>query len=348
MLGLVSEQTSDVVDLYQEWRKSRGIAENTLKRDAYTLRQFVMSVGHLKVASLTAAHVDAFFLTRQTLSEPTQNGDLATLRTFFKFLDSRSYHRNASALLMDYRPIKYVTEPRRRVPVGEFPALLDAADRPRDRALVAVGLYTFLRAGELTSLRIRDVSLAEGQVTVVITKSKDSDVMPISRELDAELRTWFIDYSEKMDAPLQPDWLLLPGVNATDWKRNEAGVFTKEAREFKYHPGRPIGVPERVVKRVLSKHGWTDLNKEGCHTLRRSGARALYDELAASDGHTNAIETVSAMLHHKTFAMTQHYLGLTETRMKRDGLIRGRSMFPSLEEVTRLPGLPGLRDSSLG
>lgn len=323
---------------YQDWRLSRGIAENTCKRDYATLNGIVATTGpNLKVTSLSTQHIDAFFLKRSVLSAQTQNLDLTTLRSFLTFLETRGRVKNATRLLADYRPLKYTPETRMRVPVGQFPALLDCAAGPRERVVIALGLYLFLRSSEIKLLRIKNVSLSTDEVSVRVPKTKDADVMPISAELTLELRSWLTHYSTQV-GELDPEWFLVPNIILKDWTRKPTGQLIAPGGQD-FLPTMPVSTPERVVQRALENLGWTTTKREGVHTLRRSGARALYDELAASDGHSNALETVSAMLHHKVMATTQIYLGLTESRRKRDRLIAGRPMFPSLSDttVTRLP-----------
>lgn len=329
------ETLADAVKAYQSWRKSRGYADSTHKRDGNTLTGLLRIAGRIKASSLSTSHIDAFFLERSVLSPQTQNLDLTTLRNFFMFLENRGYHRKATSLLLDYRPLKYAPAPRRRIPIGEFPAVLDCAERRRDRALMALGLYLFLRASEIKLLRIKDVSLATDEVSVRIPKTKDADVMPMSAELARELRAWLTYYGEQA-GELDPEWYLIPGIVLREWDRHPDGRMIRP-EDPELIPTRPVSTPERVVQKALARHGWTVTHREGVHTLRRSGARALYDELAASDGHSNALETVSAMLHHKVMATTQIYLGLTESRRKRDRLIRGRLMFPSLGDTTVTP-----------
>lgn len=327
---------NDAVAAFLAWRRSRGFAENTHRRDATTLRFFVRSVGrNISVKSLNTGHIDAFFLERSTLSPQTQNLDLTTLRTFFTFLETRGWHRKATALLTDYHPLRYEPAARRRVPVGEFPNLLDSADHPRDRMMLALGLYLFLRSSEVRLLRVSDVSLSTDEISVRVPKTKERDVMPVSSELAKEMRAWLTYYATTV-GELKPDWYLIPTIQFRNWDRHSDGKIISPRDQWLI-PERPCQQPERVVKKALAKIGWPTTLQEGVHTLRRSGARALYDELAASDGHSNALETVSAMLHHKVMATTQIYLGLTESRRKRDRIIAGRPMFPSLADTAVTP-----------
>src|SRR5690606_30101648 len=86
---------------------------------------------------------------------------------------------------------------------------------------------------------------------------------------------------------------------------------------------------ERVVQGALGALGYPTRG-EGCHTVRRSVARAFFDSMATDTGYDAALRTVSAMLHHKSSATTEIYLGLTSERVRRDSLLRGRPFLSAL------------------
>jgi integrase len=228
--------------------------------------------------------------------------------------------------LLGLRYRKVPKDEAARLSINEFPLLLDSAENPRDRILVATGLYLFLRTSELESLRIRDVNLAEGTINTTIFKTGDFDVMPISSEYDKELRRWFTHYSQEC-GELDSNWYLIPTKNR--------GSRTGKTL---YNPESKICHTERHVERSLNNMGWdTSQGRVGMHLLRRSGARAWFDELnnQTVDG---ALKIVQAHLHHKSVVMTERYLGLTADRIKRDRVLKGESMFPSLsgENVIQL------------
>ena len=79
-----------------------------------------------------------------------------------------------------------------RIPLEKFPTLINSAYRPRERMMVCLGLYLMLRESEVRSIQLKHVNLSEGWIQVTIHKNRDKtiDQMPISPELDAELRTW--------------------------------------------------------------------------------------------------------------------------------------------------------------
>ena len=76
---------------------------------------------------------------------------------------------------------------------------------------------------------------------------------------------------------------------------------------------------------VLDRAGYP-IAKEGGHTLRRSGARAYYDELC-EDGYDGALRRVQSMLDHSTTIVTEGYLGLGLDKEARNKALKGQPMF---------------------
>ena len=81
-------------------------------------------------------------------------------------------------------------------------------------------------------------------------------------------------------------------------------------------------------KRPLARIGYSDKGS-GEHTLRSSGARALFQRLR-EEGYDGALRRVSAMLGHKSVLMTERYLGLQLEKTQRNELLAGQVMFPDM------------------
>ena len=105
-----------------------------------------------------------------------------------RFLGWCSTHRYVSRdVLGTTRPAKVIEPQRRQLPARDFPRLLDACTHPQQRIVVALGLYLFLRASEVRSLRIRDVRLDSAEINSVPAQDEAvGDTMPIFKPLDAE------------------------------------------------------------------------------------------------------------------------------------------------------------------
>lgn len=154
--------------------------------------------------------------------------------------------------------------------------------------------------------------------------------MPICAELDAELRLWLTRYAEQV-GPLRPNHFLLPRRQSVGTVHNDAGRIV--GHEMTYFPEDRVRSLGRVVRPVLEQAGFPVVDHagrsagEGAHTLRRSGARALFDQWA-NHGYDNALRMVQSMLHHSSIAQTERYIGVTADRRSRDELLRGKPMFP--------------------
>jgi integrase len=227
-----------------------------------------------------------------------------------------------------------------RIPVTDFARLLDSADRPDRRIILALGLFLFLRGGEIRTLKVGDVRLDQGEVDVVIHKTNDIDEMPIPYELDQELRRWFIAYAEDIGRPLRHDDYLVPAHRQfPGWlPRPETGNF---------QPERGVLRPFAHIQLILDKAGYPLVNgdgtkaREGVHTLRRSGARAMFDALVEGRigdpmARDDALRQVMAALHHSSMTISEHYIGLEADRMKRNRTMKGVRFLPEAGNVIEL------------
>ncbi len=324
---------SDAIDEYLKHRQAKGLRPNTIRNDECWLRQFLAHTGNLYVRSIGPVHVDTFFADgADRWGQSSLNLITTVLKTFFAFCRQRKWMGRDDDPAGGYRTRKVPKKEMLRVPVTDFNRLLDAAEHPRNRMLIALGLFLFLRASEIKLIRIGDVDLQLGQVAVQVPKTTDADVMVINPQLDRELRRYLTWYTET-HGELDQEWYLIPAKNALAWKRDEETghlVPDTESGHVKLRPRCQINNPERVVQDALKVCGYPTY-WQGCHTLRRSGARAFYDELCDRQGDNSALEIVSSMLHHASLVMTQRYLGVTESRKRRDRAVLDGPMFPELE-----------------
>ncbi len=329
---------AEAIEQFVLFRKASQKAKATLKNDRMVLRRLFLVTGDIQLASLTERHVNQAIATAaETRSGDSLHIDHAVLKQFFDWAVRNRYISQLDNPMHGRKSPKGMPVERMRLPVRDFGRLLDAAEgyHLRDRMVVALGLYLFLRQSEIADLRISDVlpRLDHQEISVRIFKTKQIDVMPVCSELEQELRRWLTWYAEHY-GPLQPDWFLVPAKQRmTGWYNPETRKLEpRQSAEERILPTRRLAQAERVVKRALAAIGYqvraedgTSL-REGVHTLRRSGARALFDQMRDS-GYDGAIRHVQAMLHHSSLANTEHYLGLTLDRVKRNEVTKGRPMF---------------------
>lgn len=328
-LMAVAQTLSALIDEHLAVLSSGGYAASTRRTSARVWRAFLAHTGNIQLRHVTSRHVDSYFAARMSTCTPaTLNLELATLRRLFKFASSRGYMRNTIDPTGHRRRFRVQPRAKRRVPVHEFGRLLDAATHPRDRAVVALGIYLLLRQSEIKELRVGDVDLEHGAINARILKTAKLDEMPVSAELDVELRRWLTWYTQHV-GPLQPTMHLAP-AKARPTFTSTGAVDTASNLD----PWRPVARPEHIVQRALAACGYEPVDddgrptRDGVHTLRRSAARAMFDRLV-DEGYDGAGRVVQSLLHHSSFRMTEVYLGIDQDDRRRNDVVRGKEMFPT-------------------
>lgn len=330
----MSKLLSDAVDAYCTYRRT-AFKKGTALASEQSLRQFLAVTGNIQTRSLEPRHAEKFQTSMLVAGKKpaTVNNRMSQLSAFSKWLTA---HRLVSTSFTGTtRMIPVPPKAKLRVPVSDFQRLLDAADRPDRRITVALGLYLFLRGGEMKTLRVGDVRLDEGLIDVVIHKTNQMDEMPICYELDQELRRWFVAYADDIGRPIHRDDFLIPA------HRRFPG-WLERPEKGNYQPDRMVLRPYHHVQQILDAAGYPVLTEagkkagEGVHTLRRSGARALYDalvdgRLGDASARDDALRQTMTMLHHSSVTITEGYIGLERDRQKRDRTIKGVRFLPNIE-----------------
>ena len=326
----MSKLLSEAVDDFVAYRRV-AFSPNTAKAADQGMRKFLLVIGNVQVRSLGPEHGERFqsWLISRGYKPNSVNNYMSVLATFSTWATARRYLPPSAGLTATVRVIATPAPPRLRIPAREMGRVLDACPRPDIRMMVALGFYLFLRASEMTNLKVGDVDLASGEVQVYVQKGKRYDRMPICWELDQELRSWLTIYATDVERNLLPGDYLVPSHRPTGW-------WDADRTTRCWRPSKPMCQPTRHIHAVLQACGYETRNqdgsskREGMHTLRRSGARAYYDEMIATGSvRDDVLPQVMAMLHHRSVAVTEHYLGLEADREKRDLRLKGKRMFSS-------------------
>jgi integrase len=320
---------SEIVPDFKAHLRARGLADRSVKNNIQVLNRWLDLVGDTNVDKINAAELDRFF-GAGNWAPKTQNLYLSMLRgTFFPWCRRHGYLSPDADPTDGWKSVRAEHVEQFWLPVEEFPNLLDAAKNPRDRAIIALGLFTFMRGSEINSLRIQDLDLDRSTLNIYRFKTKQADTLPVSEELGDEMRTWLRHYQKMSDFSLQPDWFLAPAYAPLPMQYDPTVGLLQPVGEARLKPTVKMGKPYECVKRALTELGY-DTKGTGVHSLRRSGARALFDRLR-SEGYDGALRRVSSMLGHADTKTTEIYLGLSLERQQRNELLAGKPMFPALQ-----------------
>ena len=209
-------------------------------------------------------------------------------------------------------------KPRRPYQVlveDEWPAFLDAADSPRDRALCALALATGLRAIELASLDVGDIERewSTGDWWLILPDPKTKGQRG-GRELPLDgaiVRTLLAYLSSRRRGPL---------------------FLTSWGERLNTHAIR------RIVKRVATRWrvGRADESRSiSTHSLRHSAAVALLLGNPATGRAPASLEHVRGWLGHKDIRTTQGYLAHIEGRKHRRPFLMVSPPAPDMSELQR-------------
>ncbi len=340
---------SEALARYEAMRKARFVP-TTVMNDMFVLKRFLIWLGEdIQVRHLSPGRVEAWFYgeggvrqehvtrdgkTRAGVLESTHNHYRSRLKMFFAYCSQNGWLRQD---LLVQVPHMRVPRTRRMQPKPRILlALLDHAQSARDRCYLATAINTGLRANEIARLRVGDVDLDQGNLIVWISKSKEEDLLPITSDLDGELRRWLTAYAHDLGRPLHLDDFLFPARLGSRyvWRVQEDGTKVKGRTAPSWIPEKRVVKTERIVHESLAAVGLPTL-REGTHTIRRAVARAFFDSMVAS-GYDGALKATSALLHHRSVATTEHYLGLTGERERRDKMLRGKPFLTAMLDDTNV------------
>jgi integrase len=325
---------SDTIDAFGHDRRAKGIAPKTRQNEMQVLRLLLADVGNINVRNLKPQHADVFWAARAGWAPGTLNRARGTLSIFFSWCRDRGYMNRDTDPLAGTKAFKVPPRARALIPQEEFEPVIQRRENPRTRITFALGIYTFARISEIQGLRWQDLDRGAGTVEVYRQKTQTIDTLPLCDELERELARWKLEYAAHMQEQVRPEWYVVPGTTPP------RGLSIKGAKGFTAHRPRYYLPTKRsdlskVIKAALIEDGYY-VPYEGGHTLRRSGATALYDQLTFM-GHDRAIRICQAMLGHSSVQTTEVYLRLDLDRKVRNDLLAGKPMFPGREEGTVVP-----------
>lgn len=322
-------QLSEVIKAYEASCRANNLTVSTMRSKTLVHRRLLAATGNIESRNIRPQHLDALWRSVEHLSPASKNITRAHLKVLFEWMRARQYLGPSDPL----QGTRRLRSPRRNyiiIPQEEFSTFISGARNPRARIVLAIGLYLFPRVGEIESFRWQD-DLGE-TMYVWRQKTQTEDHLPICAELREELDRWKWDYGVALGARPQPFWHIVPGV--------ESGRFVKGGGR-----SRDLWIPERrgplrhTIQQELIRGGYYQ-EREGGHTLRRSGATALYVHLSQS-GHDQAVRACQWMLGHSSMSHTETYLDIGYDRKALRSMLGGKPMFGDKKEDAHVLSLHG-------
>lgn len=269
----------------------RGARTNTL--DAYG-RDLADAREHVRgaLASAPAAAIETYVagLTQRGLSPATTRRRISALKQFYRFLLQENARSDDPTSRLD-APKRARSLPK-TLSNGEIERLIDAADSPRDKALIELMYGAGLRVSELVSLPLRAAKAGQEHM-IVEGKGGKERLVALGRPALAAVAA----HLAARPAMLPKDELrrekaarwLFPSANAADGKLTRRRVA-------------------QILETAAAKAG-IDPARVSPHVLRHAFATHLVE--GGAD-----LRTVQTLLGHADIATTQIYTHVAEGRLK--------------------------------
>ncbi len=268
----------------------KGLARNTVQAYERDLRKYLAFMKAKGPDAIAQADVVSFLsgLAENGLAVPSVSRCLAAVRGFHKFLLVDG--------LADNDPTVNLETPRgwKRLPKtlssGDVEALLRQPDPAtsiglRDRAMLELLYASGLRASELVGLRLRDINLERGFLTVIGKGSKER-VVPLGEAAAASLEAYLDRSRLELLGGRESEFLFISSQRRVITRQ----MFWERIKYYTMKAG--ISVPVSP------------------HTLRHSFATHLLDNGAD-------LRAVQAMLGHADISTTQIYTHVSRERLRR-------------------------------
>lgn len=245
------------------------------------------SIGLRGLGEIQPTHVAAWIeIEGRRLSAPSVKQSLAALRHLFDWL--------VVGQVMPTNPAASVRGPRHSVRVGKTPVLdadearhlLDSIDTAtpvglRDRALIALMVYSFARIGAAVGMRVEDVFTQNRRLWVRLHEKGGKDhAMPCHHNLEQALT----QYMEGTGIAAAPQSYLFRTIGRGTGQLTETPLPQSNAHAMIRRRAAAAGIETKI----------------GCHSFRATGITAYL-----KNGGT--LERAAAMANHASTRTTQLY-----------------------------------------
>lgn len=183
-----SSYTQRLIQDFVVYHEQRSHSPNTIISYRHTAVDFVSFIGDLPIASVRPVDIREYlaWLLEQGASENSIAQKLCAIRAFFNHLELIG--------VVAVSPARLITRkrPHRKLPhaltIEEVEKLIDAAENPRDRAIVETFYASGLRLAELTVMRIENITWKQPASVRIIGKGNKERLAPLNRRAVEALR----------------------------------------------------------------------------------------------------------------------------------------------------------------
>jgi site-specific recombinase XerD len=275
---------------------------NTRRAYARDVRGFVewcTAAGIASVAHVNTMHVAAYIeQLGKAHPAPTVKRHLAAIRHLFDYL--------ATGGILPFNPAAAVRGPKHSVKRGKTPVLaadearqlLDAIDITtlsglRDRALIALMVYSFARIGAATSMRVEDVFTDQRRLWVRLNeKGGKRHEMPCHHNLEAYLHA----YLEASGLNHEPKAALFPtiaaGTGRGEQRLTRRAITPREAHAMVRRRAKTAGINTTIGNHTFRGTGITAYLKNG-GTLEKAREMANHADTRTTRLYDRRAEDVS-------------------------------------------------------
>ena len=280
------------IDRYDSYLKNeRKMSANTVQayiRDIRHFADFVSGRGVSDVYDASNAEVVAYLMNLKTAgrSQSTVNRKLASIRTFFEFLQRDG--------LVNANPADEIKSPKIEkkeiefLSIEEIERLMSLPDQTqkgqRDRAILELLYATGIRASELIQMKSGDVNLRMGFIKCDGEHSK-ARIIPMGRLCRKAMEDYILDVRDKMLRGKETEALF---VNYMGEAMTRQGLW-KIMMEYGELAGLKISLTPQIIRNSFAVH------------MLQNGAD---------------VKSLQELMGHEDIAATQAYLAVTKNRIK--------------------------------
>lgn len=306
-------------------QKAHGVPNGTIKQYRLVNNRLCAYFQGRQFAGITEQNLGEFLYGPEGIlngrSPKTGTSYRSAINSLFAYGRFRGWIRHdircPKSPFRERKPVKEIAPTR--LTEQELISLIEGAEQPILRAMIAVAVSTALRISDIMKLKITDVDFETGDIYVWVQKTGDFHPLPLTMDLEEELRRYLAWYTRETGTPQSQLVYLFPAWQ----RRNEEGtghiyVIPDPSKHARY-----MWSSSRL-KTLLFDLGIHLEPGEAWHTIRRSVARIYFDRLREEVSHDHALRETMVFLGHKNQETTERYLGLQAEVEARNARLRGK------------------------